>query len=86
LEPEISAAVLSGAVDVAPAAGAELDPELPQAAAAASREAVTAVLTARLGQLRTNMSFSYERLQICYSKGGSENRAWFPWDRPARRS
>jgi hypothetical protein len=63
LEPETSAAVLSGAVDVAPpAAGGELDPELLQAAAAASREAATAVLAARLGQLRTDISFSYERL------------------------
>jgi hypothetical protein len=31
-------------------------------------------LAARLGQLRTDISFSYERLQICYSKCGSENR------------
>jgi hypothetical protein len=71
LEPETSAAVLSGAADVAPAAaGGELDPELLQAAAAASREAATAVLAARLGQLRTDMYFSYGRLQICYSNGG----------------
>jgi len=54
--------------------GGELDPELPQAAAAASSDAATAVLTARLGQLRADISFSYERLQICYSKGGSEHR------------
>jgi hypothetical protein len=31
-------------------------------------------LAARLGQLRTDISFSYERLQICYSKCGGENR------------
>jgi hypothetical protein len=74
--------MLSGAVDVAPpAAGGELDPELLQAAAAASREAATAVLAARLGQLRTDISFSYERLQICYSKSGGDGRAWFSWDR-----
>jgi hypothetical protein len=79
LEPETSAAALSGAADVAPAAaGGELDPELLQAAAAASRDAATAVLTAKLGQLRIDMTFSYERLQICYSSGGSDVRAWFP--------
>jgi hypothetical protein len=27
-------------------------------------------LAARLGQLRTDMYFSYGRLQICYSNGG----------------